>query len=165
MEHFNDRSRVWVYLSNRVFSDVESSDISLAIKHFCKEWSAHGTKLKAAGEVRYNRFIILMVDETAAGASGCSIDKSIHFIQALEKEYDVRLFDRLLLAWKDEADVHVAPMQNLQQLFDDGTISPGTIVYNNAVTSKKDLEEKWEIPFSQSWMFARINGSKHNAVP
>ncbi len=165
MEHFNDRSRVWVYLSNRVFSDVESSDISLAIKHFCKEWSAHGTKLKAAGEVRYNRFIILMVDETAAGASGCSIDKSIHFIQALEKEYDVRLFDRLLLAWKAEAGIHVAPIHNLQQLFDDGTISPGTIVYNNAVTSKKDFEEKWEIPFSQSWMFARINTSKSSVVP
>lgn len=164
MQHFDESSRVWIYLSNRIFTDVEVSDISIAIRHFCKEWSAHGTKLKAAGEVRYNRFIVLMVDESEAGASGCSIDKSVHFIQALEKEYAVRLFDRLMLAWKDGAEVQVAPMQNMQQLFDNGTIHAGTIVFNNSVSSKKELDEKWEVPLSQSWMFARISLPKEKSM-
>ncbi|MGB3076942.1 MAG: hypothetical protein WBB36_16570 [Chitinophagales bacterium] len=157
MQNFHEQSRVWIYLSSRAFTDVEASDISIAIKHFCKEWSAHGNNLKAAGEVRYNRFIVLMVDETGAGASGCSIDKSVHFIQAIEKEYSVQLFNRLLIAWKKADEIHVASMQNLQQLFDEGTIQPETIVFNNAVTSKKDLDDKWEVAFEQSWMFGRIN--------
>jgi hypothetical protein len=49
--------------------------------NFCIQWTAHGANLKAYGEVRHHRFIVMIVDETAAGASGCSIDKSIHFIR------------------------------------------------------------------------------------
>ena len=49
--NFDPSSRLWVYLSNRPFTDVEVSDINLALKHFCKEWTAHGSNLKAFGEV------------------------------------------------------------------------------------------------------------------
>ncbi|MEO6167068.1 MAG: hypothetical protein ABIO46_12515 [Chitinophagales bacterium] len=164
MQNFHQQSRVWIYLSDRAFTDVEVSDLSMALKFFCEEWSAHGTNLKAAGEIRYSRFIILMVDETAAGASGCSIDKSVHFIQEIEKEYGVQLFNRLLVAWKKEREVLVAPLQELQQLFDDGIIDGDTLIFNNTINSKKELDGKWLMPLRESWMYSRINAKFQNKV-
>ena len=155
--NFHPASRVWIYMSDREFTDVESGDINRSLKHFCREWTAHGADLHAHGEVRFNRFILLMVDETIAGASGCSIDKSVHFIKELEREYGVQLFNRLLFAWKKGTQIHVSPLHDLQQLFDAHEISEETIVFNNAVTGKQELDEKWMLPLKDSWMYTRIN--------
>src|SRR5215831_15670001 len=140
---FSDQSRVWIYMTNRPFNDVEVSDIGMALKRFCKEWTAHGSNLLAKGEVRFNRFIILMVDETQAGASGCSIDKSVHFIKGIEQEYNVQLFDRLLIAWKHEDEIKTAHFSELEKLLHDGAISENTLVFNNSVTTKRDLDQRW----------------------
>lgn len=156
MQDFHENSRVWIYLSSRPFTNVETSDLGKVLHHFCKEWSAHGVNLQAAGEIHYNRFIILMVDETAAGASGCSIDSSVHFIQGIEREYNVELFNRMQVAWMEGTSVRVAPLQQLQQLFEEGIINAETLVFNNTITSKKDFETKWMVPFKESWMINRI---------
>src|SRR6185295_14012622 len=114
--NFSDQSRIWIYLSNRVFTEAEVSELNQLLEQFCIQWTAHGSNLKAGGEVLHHRFIILMVDETAAGASGCSIDKSIHFIQQIEKQFSVNLFNRMLFAWKAGEEVHVSNLSDLQKL-------------------------------------------------
>ncbi|MCY7409014.1 MAG: hypothetical protein LH473_01980 [Chitinophagales bacterium] len=72
--NFSPDSRTWIYLSKKEFSNEEVVELNSLLSVFCKDWAAHGNNLKAKGEVLYNRFIVLMVDETQAGASGCSID-------------------------------------------------------------------------------------------
>jgi hypothetical protein len=153
---FPPDSKVWIYVSSRELMDVESADINLALARFTKEWVAHGADLRATGVVLYNRFIILMVDETQAGASGCSIDKSIHFLKALEQEYGITLFNRLLFAWMDNSKVNVAPLSELRRLYDEGKIHDYTLVFNNAITNRKDLDEKWLLPLSQSWAKTKL---------
>src|SRR6185295_4440463 len=150
--NFSDQSRIWIYLSNRVFTEAEVSELNPLLEQFCIQWTAHGSNLKAHGEVLHHRFIILMVDETTAGASGCSIDKSIHFIQEIEKEFDVQLFNRMLFAWKEGGEICISNMNELQKLFDDGVISEQTVVFDTTVTIKKDLDTRFEIPLGQSWM-------------
>jgi hypothetical protein len=154
---FSDQSRVWIYLSNRAFNQAEVSTINQLLQQFCIQWTAHGTNLKAAGEVLHHRFIVLMVDEMAAGASGCSIDKSVHFIQGIEKEFGVQLFNRMIFAWRKKEEIHVSPLSDLQKLFDQGTINANTIVFDTVVTSKKDFDERFQIPFEKSWMMKRIH--------
>jgi hypothetical protein len=132
----------------------------LPLKHFAKQWTAHGSNLKAHGEVRLNRFILLMVDETAAGASGCSIDKSVHFIKAIEQEYGVTLFNRLLFAWEKGDHVEVNHLDELQSLFDNREITEDTIVFNSLVATKKELDEKWRLPLHSNWMMTRLRKEK-----
>lgn len=153
---FSPDSRVWIYLSNRVFTDAEVSELNQLLQQFCIQWTAHGSNLKANGEVLHQRFIVLMVDETAAGASGCSIDKSVHFIQQIEKEFDIDLFNRMLIAWKAGEKVHVSNLNDLQKLFDEGTINAETVVFDAVITSKKEFDERFEIRLGQSWMMKRI---------
>jgi hypothetical protein len=154
---FPPDSKVWIYVSSRELTDVESADINLALAHFTKEWVAHGSDLRGAGAVRYSRFIILMVDETHAGASGCSIDKSVHFLKELEQEYGITLFNRLLFSWLDNNNkVNVAPLSEIRKLYEEGKIMDSTLVFNNAITNRKDLDEKWLAPLSQSWAKTKL---------
>lgn len=156
MNNFNEESRVWVYMSNRPFTGDESDSIEAALTEFCRDWTAHGSQLHAEGEVRYNQFIVLMVDESAAGASGCSIDKSVHFIQTIERKYQVQLFNRLLVGWMNGNSIQVAPLNQLQQYIDSNVLRDETLVFNNAVTTKKELDKNWMLPFSKSWLASRF---------
>src|SRR3546814_19240373 len=74
MHQFSDNSRVWIFQSNRELSPDEIKWAFPKLQGFISEWQAHGQALAAKVEIRYNRFIVVMVDETNSAASGCSID-------------------------------------------------------------------------------------------
>lgn len=148
---FSSHSRVWVYQSDRKLTDAETAQVQQQLDGFTTGWTAHNSQLKARAEVRYNRFLILIVDETQAGASGCSIDKSVHFMQSLEKHYGIRLFDRFNLAYKANEEVHSLPRHDFEDLLKAGSINKETIVYNNLVQNLGELQSKWEVPFKDSW--------------
>jgi hypothetical protein len=148
---FSENSRVWVYQANKKLSDSEVNQIQSELDSFTTAWTAHNHQLKAKGEVRYNRFIILTVDESQAGASGCSIDKSVRFIQNMEQEHGITLLDRFNLAYREGGEVHSAPRHAFEQMLKQGAIDSNTIVFNNMVQSLADLQTKWEVPFKDSW--------------
>lgn len=148
---FSTNSRVWVYQSDKKLTDELVAQIQQRLNAFTTQWTAHNNQLKAKGEVRYNRFLILIVDETQAGASGCSIDKSVHFMQGLEKEFGINLFDRFNLAYREADEVLSLPRHGFEDLLKNGTINTNTIVYNNLVQNLNELQTKWEVPFKESW--------------
>ena len=90
-----DTARVWIYQANRSFTEAEIEEIEQGLEEFITQWTAHGAQLQAGFVTRYKRFIIIGLDQSHASASGCSIDASVHFIQALEKKYGVDLLDRM----------------------------------------------------------------------
>ena len=160
MEEYSSQSRVWIYLSDKAFNDDEVIRLNQDIEQFCIQWTAHGANLKARGEVLHHNFILLMVDESSADASGCSIDKSVHFIRQIEKDFGVNLFERLIFAWKAETDIRVSHLNDLQKLVDAGEITMNTIVFNPLVASKKEFDESFQIPLRNSWMAKRIHLNK-----
>ena len=81
---FSSHSRVWIYQSDRKLTADEVVQIQMNLDNFTRSWTAHNNQLKAKAEIRYNRFLVLIVDESQAGASGCSIDKSVNFMKQLE---------------------------------------------------------------------------------
>ena len=148
---FSENSRVWVYQANRKLSDSEVNQVQKQVDDFTTLWTAHNNQLKAKGEVRYNRFIILIVDETQAGASGCSIDKSVRFIQNIEQQFGLHLLDRFNLAYREGEEVLSAPRHDFENLLKQGAINSQTVVFNNMVQNLTELNNKWEVPFKDSW--------------
>jgi hypothetical protein len=148
---FSENSRVWVYQSDRTLSESETAQIQNELDDFTTGWTAHNSQLKAAGEIRYNRFIILVVDESQAGASGCSIDKSVRFISNLQQQFNISLLDRFNLAYREGKEVLSAPRQAFEEMLKQGSINTNTIVFNNMVQNLKELQTKWEVPFKDSW--------------
>lgn len=146
-----DSSRVWIYQSSRPFTDSELPEVRTYIKQFAEQWVSHNRALRSFAEVYHNLFIVLMVDESQAGASGCSIDSSVHFLQKLGAHYQVDLFDRMTFAYKEGATVKTAQRNTFKKLYTDRTIHDKTLVFDNLVSTKSDFEQAWVKPLSESW--------------
>lgn len=146
-----DHARVWVYQSNRPFSEREQIVLTSQINAFVQDWAAHGRDLLASGGVLLNQFIVLAVDERQAGASGCSIDKSVNFMKELAAQFNVALFDRLTFTYLDEGMVKTASSSDFKRLFTEGSIDKDTLVFDNLVNNVADLRTQWLKPLALSW--------------
>ena len=150
-DSLTETARVWIYQANRSFSEEELVEISTALDRFISEWTAHGSDLKAGYEIKYKRFIVIALDQDYASASGCSIDASVHFIQQLEKQYNVDLLDKMNVSYKQGEYIAYKTLQDFKKMAKDKAISKNTIVFNNLVTNKYEYVNHWEVPASESW--------------
>jgi len=150
-------ARTWVYQSSRTLTEDEISLVGTLANAFVKDWKAHGQPLMAAAAVLYNRFLVIMVDEDAAHASGCSIDSSVAFIRSLQNRLSVDFMERIQLAYISSSNavmqVHV---NQLETAFAQGELNANTTVFNNMVVSHAELQSKWRIPLAQSWAATRV---------
>ena len=144
-------TRVWVYQSNRPFRTEDVPQLKENVDRFAQNWVSHDRSLRAHGDVLHNQFVVLMVDETQADASGCSIDKSVHFLKQIEQAYGVDLFDRMTFTWMDSHEVRTAESSEFARLYHEGKITGDTLVFDNLVKTKGELEEKWLKPLNESW--------------
>lgn len=144
-------SRIFVYQANRKFTEEEATTIFRQVEMFVQQWQAHGKQLKADFDLVANLLVVLKVDETAAEASGCSIDDSVAFMKHLGETYGIDFFDRQQFAYEYNGAVCNDHLQNLDNLVNKGFITADTIVYNNLVRSHEEYENKFRVPFSQSW--------------
>ena len=127
---------------------------------FLEAWTAHGKALKACIGIFYARFVIIFVDEKQALASGCSIDKALHFIQSLEREFVIKLLDRMLVAYRNENEICSCTMPVFRNLIETNEVNENTIVFNNLVSTKADFESKWEAPLKDSWHWSSFLNEK-----
>ncbi len=146
-----DTTRAWIYQSSRAFTEEELPRLEQQLQTFVRQWVSHNLQLRAFGGIFHRRFIVLMVDESMAGASGCSIDKSVHFIKQLEQAYQINLFDRMTFAYKDGDAVISVPRDEFARLYAEGKISDETLVFDNLVDNKGDFDKAWIKPLGESW--------------
>lgn len=151
-ERISPNAKVWIYQSSNPFTESEASKIDEACTNFVEQWAAHGNNLIAEYQMFFNQFICLFVDESGFSASGCSIDSSVHFIKSLEKDYNISLLNRTDVAYVDDhGEVKLIDMHSLKDAFDAGEISRDTLVFNNLIRTKGEMETNWLVPISQSW--------------
>ncbi len=150
-ENLPQESKIWIYQSNRKFSDDEFQTIENDLKTFVENWSAHGTSLEASYLLKYNRFIILAVNQEVQLATGCSIDSSVQFIQNLEKKYEVDLLDKMNVTFKLGEHIAHKPLIEFKKMAKEKAVSENTIVFNNLVNTIEEWNESWEVPAGESW--------------
>lgn len=150
-ENLPEDSKIWIYQSNRKFSDEEMNEIENELKPFIENWSAHGTGLEASYQLKYNRFIILAVNQDVQQATGCSIDSSVEFIQSLEKKYSVDLLDKMNVTFKNGEHVAHKTLIDFKRMAKEKAVTENTIVFNNLVNTIEEFNENWEVPAGDSW--------------
>jgi hypothetical protein len=144
-------SRLWIYQSDRAFTASEQNELGHMLQQFCEVWQVHGQGLETSYTIKYDRFILLVADESKLKASGCSIDSSVRLIKDIESKFQVNLFDRLNIAYKKEGALNACNVNEFRTGLQNGDFSDQTIVFNNMVESKSDLVSKWEVPVKESW--------------
>lgn len=146
-----EESRVWIYQSNRSFSDEEIEQIKFKLDAFIENWTAHGSDLQGGYTIKYKRFIIIGLNQKLNAATGCSIDASVHFIQQLENEYNIDLMDKMNVSYKQGEFIAYKTLTDFKQMAKDKAVSKNTIVFNNLVNTIMEFNENWEVPASDSW--------------
>ncbi len=156
-EELPDDSRIWIYQSNKELSENHLDIISEKLHQFINDWSAHEQPLKASFVILHNRFLVIGVDESYCKLTGCSIDKSTKLIQELEGSIDVTFFDRFQVAFRNGDLVQGCSLNQFKKMVKDGDLSINkTKVFDNMLSTKKELEEAWEKPIKKSWHYQYV---------
>ena len=148
---FPDTARVWVYTANRQLSEGEQAELQPQLNQFVHEWTAHRQALEAVAEIRNGRFLILAVDESRSGASGCSIDASVRFLQELGQQFNVDFFDRMTF-FADNGEGFL-PYSNTDfaAAYERGELTDDSNVVDTLVNTKSQLDAAFVKPLKDSW--------------
>jgi hypothetical protein len=151
-------SRLWIFAAERPLSPAEAESLLTLVDQFLAHWKAHGVPLTTARDWRYDRFLLVGVDEASAGASGCSIDAMVRQLEQLESALGVSLLDHGPVLFRRGNAIERLPRPEFAELARQGAVSPETIVFNNTLTRLGDVREgKWETPARASWHARAFN--------
>lgn len=149
--------KIWIYVLGKKLDDANEKQFLQNCAAFTGSWTAHDQPLAAGFELHKNRLLIMKVDESAYNASGCSIDKLQRFIQQQEKELDVELLNRFLVALDVNNDLVVVHSSKIKELLSSNAINENTLVYDATITSSEQMKE-WKKPLKNTWLSKYLKG-------
>ena len=144
-------NKVWTFILSRKLSTEEINLLIQQGNNFISEWTAHEQKLTSHFELFKERIIIVKVDEKNTSASGCSIDKLTRFIKNLEKQFNLELLNRLLVAFKKENQIEVVHASKVKELISQNILTESSIIYNTSASNQNELEN-WEQKLNSTWL-------------
>lgn len=146
-------ARIWTYTSNRKLEKKELDILSSRLSVFCEQWNTHGALMPTSFEIRFDQVIILAVDESQLGASGCSIDSSVRLLRDIETKFGIDLLNQGKVSFlHGENNLEVNNLLGIKSKVKEGILQAETIVLNPVVQSKSDLEKNWKIKAKESWL-------------
>ena len=152
-----DNARVWIYQSNRKFTEEELVKVQELTVEFIEQWTRHGEQVKGSYTLVYDQFLMIAVDQEFVEVSGCSIDASVKLVQQFQIDFGVDMLNKLSIAYLEDDLVNVATISEFATLVKEGKVTEETLVFNNMIDIKKGLEEQWQIPAKESWQARFFN--------
>jgi hypothetical protein len=147
-----DDSRVWIYQSNRDFTDLDIKIIKNKTTFFIDNWKAHGNDLQASYLIKERRFLVIAVNEKFNPIGGCSIDYSLQLVNDISNTINLDLLDRLSVNYRSENKIKSISLKDLKNKIKNRSFSPETIIFNTTVKTKKELSTDFELKISSSWL-------------
>lgn len=145
-------SRLWIYQSSIILDENKIHFLKSRLSTFCEKWESHQRILKSAYEIRYNKFVILSVDEMVNDASGCSIDKSVKLFQELEIELNSSFLDKSLIPFKVDDEIITVKLSEIKNSIETGYINENSVLINTLVQTKESYNNEFEILAKNSWL-------------
>jgi len=154
LEQMPKNSRVWIFQSDKQLSDSEVETIKSGGEVFIESWTSHEKQMNAILEIQNNVFVMVALDESSAGASGCGIDKLTKFIQNISAELNIDFFSRLKIAYlTNENKIDFFNASSLDVLLEKEVLNNDTIIFSNhTVLILEDLETQWKQKLNESWL-------------
>lgn len=150
---YHPSSKIWIYTINPSLNEDQLTKISEELNAFCSQWTAHNRELRSFFKIFENRILMLGVDEHLNPASGCSIDKSVHFLEDLESSYSIEIFNRMLFSYIDENNNFITLNKiDFEKAIADNKINNNTLVLNNLALTLQEWNDNGVIPLENSWM-------------
>lgn len=147
-----DSARAWVFGANKTLDEPASATLLVEVDRFLSQWKAHGSPLTVGRDWTYGRFLTVAVDQSTAGASGCSIDGLFRSLKALEQKIGASLVPSGLVFYRDENDeIQSVDRERFSALGAEGKIQSSTSVFDPTVTTLGEWRARFELEASRSW--------------
>jgi len=143
-----DSAKLWVFQSPTPISPSDESEIHHILKEFIGTWEAHGKPLKASFEIRDHHFVLISAND---GTTGCSIDKLMHAITAIEEKTGLVLQNNDLVALLNEGHFQFFPFNKLKEAADNFLLSEETVLVNKQAVTLGEVRNQWQIKANESW--------------
>lgn len=141
-------ARVWVYLANTRLNDAEKQTIGDFLKPNMHAWAAHGESLSGGFTFVEDTFLIISVDQQAHMPSGCSIDASTRWIKEIKDRFGIDFLSRAIVV-NNKGSLQMLPVFQIKKHIEDGLIKPESLVYDQQISVKADLEMGFLKPASE----------------
>ena len=152
-ETMPDAARVWVFGSDKPLSEDGTNALLAGVDAHLENWKAHGTPLTVSRAWCDGRFLIVAVDQSTAGASGCSIDGLFRVLQQLEREAGASFVGGGRVFYRDATGtVQSTPRAEVRSLTGDGAINKDTVVFDTSLTDLGTWRSCFERPARESWV-------------
>ncbi len=140
-----DSARVWIFGSDTQLSDDAVATLMRDVGDHLANWKAHGEPLTVGSQLLDDRFLVVAVDQSTAGASGCSIDGLFRVLQSVQSKLGTNLVGGGRLFYRDgQGQVQCAPRADLDDLRASGAITKDTVVFDTAITDLGTFRRKFE---------------------
>nr|WP_299032277.1 ABC transporter ATPase [uncultured Tenacibaculum sp.] len=146
----SEEAKVWVYPSSRKFYPQEIDELKEKLQTFVEAWKQDDADFKASFELKYDRFIVFSTEEDAQ-LTNADIDQQVTFILQLQQEYEVELLDKMNVCFKQGEFIQYKDVKEFKTLLKKKSVSAKTVVFDNLVQTKGELENYWEVPITESW--------------
>jgi hypothetical protein len=152
-ENLPDASRVWVFGSDRPLTEEGTTTLLKGVEEHLTNWKAHGEPLTVGSQLRDSRFLVVAVDQSTAGASGCSIDGLFRVLQGLEAKLGASLVGGGRVFYRDgQAAVQSTTRDQLPGLLTSGAITKDTVVFDTTLTDLGAFRSGFEKRAKDSWI-------------
>jgi hypothetical protein len=152
-ESLPDASRVWVFGSDRPLTEEGTTTLLKGIDEHLNQWKAHGEPLTVGSQLRDNRFLVVAVDQSTAGATGCSIDGLFRVLQGLEAKIGASLVGGGRVFYRDHhAEVQGTTRDQIAGLVQSGAITDDTVVFDTSLTDLGAFRSGFEKRAKASWI-------------
>jgi hypothetical protein len=140
-----DSARVWIFGSDKQLSEDEATALMRDVSDHLADWKAHGEPLTVGSQLLDDRFLVIAVDQSTAGASGCSIDGLFRVLQTVQAKLGKNIVGGGRLFYRDnQGNVQCAPRSDLDELRASGAISKDTVVFDTTITDLRTFRRKFE---------------------
>ncbi len=150
-ESLSNESKVWVYPSSRKFYKEEVEEVKEKITSFLTSWKEQDESFSCAFELRYDRFVIIAAETKEVSITVQEMDLLVGFILSLQNEYEIELLDRMNVCFKQGEFVQYKEIKAFKKLLKSKSVSEKTVVFDNLIQTKEELEDFWEVPITESW--------------
>lgn len=151
-ESLSPDARAWVFGSSTPLTESSRTQLLLAVDEHLSQWRAHGVPLMCSREFRDDRFLVVAVDESATGASGCSIDGLFRTLQSLQSTLGTTLVGGGPLFYRNVTGAVVCvDRSGFADAVTAGSITAETPVFDLTVANVHDWHNSFEKAVRHSW--------------
>ncbi len=145
-------ARAWVFAASRKLRPAERDELLTGVDRFLDGWAAHAVPLTCSRDWRYDRFLVVGVDEAAAGVSGCSIDALTHLLQEVERRFAVTMLDHGPVLYRSGNAIRRESRKAFGALAETGQVDLDTVVFDNTISTVAALRAgEWETAARGTW--------------